>query len=291
MSRRGDFRLVVVRGDGTRILRVTFRRRVLVAVAVSVFLVSGLISSLALDWLELRRITRDLRPHFPEIIEQRAAIERLYTRIGDLRREVDGWRTIHTRLFDAFGPEGAPGARGIGGRSAPVDRGPDRLSPADELARLADGLAEETRALRLLDMLMARVGKMLAAVPNRWPVRGAVNSEYGARVSPWSQAAEFHAGLDIRAEKGTPVHAPASGVVSLAGPNAEYGLSVVLDHGNDIRSLYGHLSHVGVKLGERVERGAEIGLTGNTGRSSGPHLHYEILVKGKAVNPRAYIWE
>jgi murein DD-endopeptidase MepM/ murein hydrolase activator NlpD len=65
----------------------------------------------------------------------------------------------------------------------------------------------------------------------------------------------------------------------------------MLDHGNDIRSLYAHLSKVTVKPGERVERGAEIGLTGNTGRSSGPHLHYEILVKGQAVNPRTYLWE
>jgi murein DD-endopeptidase MepM/ murein hydrolase activator NlpD len=291
VSRRQDFRLVVVRGDGTRILRVTFGRRFLVAVAASVFLVSGLVSAVAMDWLELRRITRDLRPRVPEILEHRATIERLYGRIGELRREVEGWHTIHSRLFDAFGPDGGPGTRGIGGRATPVERLPDRLSPHDELTRLADGLAEETRALRMLDMLMARVGKMLAAVPNRWPVRGAVNSEFGARVSPWSRDGEFHAGMDIRAERGTLVRAPASGVVSLAGPNAEYGLSVMLDHGNDIRSLYAHLSKVSVKLGERVERGAEIGLTGNTGRSSGPHLHYEILVKGQPVNPRTYLWE
>ncbi len=291
MSRREDYRVIVVRGDGTRILRVTVPRRLIVAIAASCLVITSAVGALYIDWLDLRRITRDLRPHFPQIVEQRAALQGLSARIGELRREVDGWRTIHARLFDAFGPDGIPSVRGIGGRALPVERGPDHLSPLDELARLADGLAEETRTLRVLDTLMARAGRMLAAIPNRWPVRGAVNSEFGTRVSPWTRDAEFHAGMDIRAERGTPVHAPAGGVVSVAGPNAEYGLTVVLDHGNDIRSVYGHLSRVGVKLGDRVERGAELGLTGNTGRSSGPHLHYEILVKGRAVNPRAYLWE
>jgi murein DD-endopeptidase MepM/ murein hydrolase activator NlpD len=291
VSRRQDFRLLVVRGDGARVLRLTVPRRLLVAVVASCLVGSAVLGALAMDWLELRRITRDVRPHVPEFVAQRAAIQDAYARIVELRREVDGWRTIHARLFDAFGPDGNPSGKGIGGRATPVERAPDHLSPLDELTRLAEGLAEETRNLRVLETLMARAGKVLAAIPNRWPVRGAVNSEFGTRSSPWTKDSEFHAGLDIRAERGTRVQAPAGGVVAVAGPHAEYGLTVVLDHGNDIRSVYGHLSKVAVKLGDRVERGAELGLTGNTGRSSGPHLHYEILVKGRAVNPRGYLWE
>ena len=247
--------------------------------------------ALTMDWFELRRIAGEMRPHFPEFVEQRAALQDVYARIVELRREVEGWHTIHARLFDAFGPDGTGKDRGIGGRATPVERVAQFVSPQDELTRLAEGLAEETRSLRMLDHLMTRAGKILAAIPNRWPVRGAVNSEFGTRLSPWTTLPEFHAGMDIRAERGTPVQAPARGVVALAGPNAEYGLTVILDHGNDIRSLYGHLSHVGVKVGDRVERGTHLGLTGNTGRSSGPHLHYEILVKGRAVNPRAYVWD
>jgi murein DD-endopeptidase MepM/ murein hydrolase activator NlpD len=138
---------------------------------------------------------------------------------------------------------------------------------------------------------MARAGRMLTALPTRWPVRGAVNSEYGNRQSPWTNEREFHSGIDIRAERGTPVYAPASGTVVHAGPAQDYGTAVVLDHGQDIRSLYGHLSKLSVEPGQRVVRGAVIGYTGNTGRSSGPHLHYEIMVKGHAVNPRAYLWD
>ena len=132
---------------------------------------------------------------------------------------------------------------------------------------------------------------MLAALPTRWPVRGAVNSEFGTRQSPWTRASEFHAGMDIAAERGTPVRAPSRGTVTLAGPHGEYGIAVILDHGNDIRTVYGHLSQTSVRVGQPVERGTELGLTGNTGRSSGPHLHYEILVKGQPVNPRAYLWD
>ena len=103
--------------------------------------------------------------------------------------------------------------------------------------------------------------------------------------------AEFHSGIDIRAERGTTVYAPAAGTVIHAGPAQDYGTTVIIDHGQDIRSLYGHLSKLNVQAGQRVERGAVLGQTGNTGRSSGPHLHYEIHVKGQAVNPRAYLWD
>ena len=90
---------------------------------------------------------------------------------------------------------------------------------------------------------------------------------------------------------GTPVHAPAAGTVVVAGPAHEYGTAVMLDHGQDIRTLYGHLSKVSVRPGQKVERGTLLAFSGNTGRSSGPHLHYEIFVKGQPVNPRAYLWD
>ena len=90
---------------------------------------------------------------------------------------------------------------------------------------------------------------------------------------------------------GTPIRAPAAGVVTIAGVYQEYGITVILDHGQDIKSVYGHLSKTNVKPGDRVERGAVLGWSGNTGRSTGAHLHYEVMVKGQAVNPRAYLWD
>ena len=84
--------------------------------------------------------------------------------------------------------------------------------------------------------------------------------------------------------------APATATVVFAGSGGEYGNCVILEHGNEVKSLYGHLSKIHVRQGQRVERGTIIALTGNTGRSSGPHLHYEVHVKGQAVNPRAFLW-
>jgi murein DD-endopeptidase MepM/ murein hydrolase activator NlpD len=293
LIRRKQFSLLVVRGDGARILRLNFPKRLLVAAVVGLVMGSAVIGVLAADWLQLRRITRDARPHVDQMAAQRAALDGVYAKVAELRREVAGWREIHARLFDTFGPDGKPSARdkGIGGPASPVERILAHLSPQDELSRLAESIAEESQNLSMLEKLMARAGKMLSALPTTWPVRGAVNSEFGMRLSPWTKTPEFHSGLDIRAERGTPVQAPAGGTVGFAGPHAEYGLTVILDHGNDIRSIYGHLSTIRVNIGQRVERGTELGVTGNTGRSSGPHLHYEILVKGQAVNPRAYLWD
>ena len=145
--------------------------------------------------------------------------------------------------------------------------------------------------MRALERMITRASRVITALPSRWPVRGGVNSEYGTRQSPWSSDREFHSGMDIRAGMGTPVYAPAAGSVVLAGAAQDYGTTIVLDHGQAISTLYGHLSKLNVKAGQQVQRGAIIGYTGNTGRSSGPHLHYEILAKGRAVNPRAYLWD
>jgi murein DD-endopeptidase MepM/ murein hydrolase activator NlpD len=138
---------------------------------------------------------------------------------------------------------------------------------------------------------MSRAKRMLAALPSRWPVQGPVNSEFGRRQSPWTGGNELHAGIDIGATPGVAVHAPSSGTVTTAGYLADYGLTVTIDHGADIKTVYGHLSKVQVTVGQRVDRGTVIGRTGNTGRSSGPHLHYEILVRGEPVNPRVFLWD
>src|SRR5262249_52135479 len=117
------------------------------------------------------------------------------------------------------------------------------------------------------------------------------NSEYGRRISPWTGAPEHHSGIDIAADIGTPVKAPAAGAGVFTGPGADYGIAGVIDPGHEIKTLFGHLPKSPGGSGQRVERGQQIALTGNSGKSSGPHLHYEITVKGQAVDPRAYLWD
>ncbi|MGH7533977.1 MAG: M23 family metallopeptidase, partial [Gemmatimonadales bacterium] len=161
----------------------------------------------------------------------------------------------------------------------------------EEMDRLLGIVRDEGESIRTLERFLGRASRVLASLPSRWPVRGPVNSDFGQRRSPWAPNSEFHSGVDIGAPIGTSVRAPAPGVVVFAGRHAEYGITLVIDHGNDTRSLYGHLSKLNMALDQEVKRGEAVALTGNTGRSSGPHLHYEIQVKGQPVNPHSYIWE
>lgn len=299
LNRRRQYSLLVVRGDGVRVVRFNFPHPLVVAVATVLVAAVSMVGLLVGDWVQLRELTREALTFQQQINEQRLAIDSFNRRVAGLRGEMAGWRHLHTRIWEPFGPELAPGGkdksggkdRSIGGGIAREERPPAPLSPSEELERLAAEVRAEGESLRALDRLISRAGKALAALPSRWPVRGAVNSEFGNRLSPWTTAREFHGGIDIRAALGTPVHAPAAGTVTFTGTQTDFGVTVVLDHGQDIRTLYGHLSKPAVKIGQQVERGMLLGYTGNTGRSSGPHLHYEILVKGQSVNPRAYLWD
>ena len=125
----------------------------------------------------------------------------------------------------------------------------------------------------------------LTALQLNWPVRGPINSGFETRRSSRARG-DVHTGVDIGVPAGTPVRAPARGTVAFAGWQNGYGRTIILEHGHGVHSLYGHLSKFVVKQGQRVDQGATIGLTGNSGHSSGPHLHYEVRVDGRPVNPR-----
>ncbi|NLC71395.1 MAG: M23 family metallopeptidase [Desulfuromonadaceae bacterium] len=125
--------------------------------------------------------------------------------------------------------------------------------------------------------------------PAGWPVRGQISSPFGVRKSPFSGRQIFHEGIDIVAPLGTPVFASAKGTVSTAGYNAGYGNLIVVDHGNGFQTAYGHNSKIFVKVGQQVKKGQKIASVGSTGRSTGPHLHYEVRLHGKPVNPRKFL--
>jgi murein DD-endopeptidase MepM/ murein hydrolase activator NlpD len=130
---------------------------------------------------------------------------------------------------------------------------------------------------------------LLAATPSLRPTVGWISSNFGYRVSPFTGRREFHKGLDIATRKGTPIIAPADGVVTFAGKKWLMGNMVTLDHGYGMLTRYGHVSKMLKKKGDRVKRGEVIALVGNTGRSTGPHLHYEVRLNGVPVNPIKYI--
>lgn len=287
--------VVVERPDGTPLIRLPAPRW-LVSVAVGVLgllLVAG--GSWYRDYLLLRSHRAEFTALQSRLADQQRLLEGFQQRVASVRAEVDGWRALHDRIWQPFGPDMGQERRSnaIGGRAAPKDvDGDEGGAVADEIERLAAVVTEEGQSLRSLERFLGKASRMLAALPSRWPVRGPVNSEFGRRSSPWlDDSVEVHSGLDIGALRGTPVIAPAPGTVIYAGQHAEYGVTLIIDHGNDIKTLYGHLTRVGVQSEQKVERGQVVAFTGNTGRSSGPHLHYEIQVKGSPVNPRSYLWD
>jgi murein DD-endopeptidase MepM/ murein hydrolase activator NlpD len=130
---------------------------------------------------------------------------------------------------------------------------------------------------------------VLADAPSMWPIQGPIASSFGERQDPINGEGRFHSGLDIDAPYGTPVRAAGDGDVSSASMGAGYGREVVLDHGHDVLTVYGHLSAVAVLPGQHVIRGQVIGYVGQSGRATGPHLHYEVRVHNVPVNPHKYL--
>lgn len=135
------------------------------------------------------------------------------------------------------------------------------------------------------------VGDDGAEMPSLWPVMGEISSSFGQREDPvlGNGEGEFHAGVDIRAELGTPVHATADGVVKTAGMVNGYGREVVVDHGRGVETCYGHLSGFAVMSGQTVVRGQVIGYVGHSGRATGNHVHYEVRLRNTPVNPHKYL--
>ena len=129
----------------------------------------------------------------------------------------------------------------------------------------------------------------LADAPSLWPIEGPIASSFGARQDPINGEGAFHPGIDIDAPKGTPVRAAGDGEVTGASMGAGYGREITINHGHDVMTVYGHLSATAVVPGEHVTRGQVIGYVGQTGRATGPHLHYEVRVHNVPVNPHKYL--
>jgi murein DD-endopeptidase MepM/ murein hydrolase activator NlpD len=171
------------------------------------------------------------------------------------------------------GPEGQPDIRDV-----------NKLASALQ----SEAVIREQSLTELKQEVLARQAR-LAATPSMWPAGGDITSRFGWRNSPWGAGSDFHPGIDIANNAGTPIFATADGVVVQAGPSGGYGNLVQIDHGNGIATLYGHNSLIAVSVGQTVKKGQIISYMGSTGNSTGPHVHYEIRVNGTAVNPESFL--
>jgi murein DD-endopeptidase MepM/ murein hydrolase activator NlpD len=158
-------------------------------------------------------------------------------------------------------------------------------SPEDTFGALRDLLQGLESRLNFVRRDVERRVQLANATPSIWPTRGALTSFFGGRSDPLTGEPAYHSGIDISAEKGQPVYATADGIVQSAGYTGDYGNLIVLKHAFGLSTRYGHLSGYRVKTGDTVKRGDVIGYIGSTGRSTGSHLHYEILANGQLMNP------
>ncbi len=204
-------------------------------------------------------------------------------------------RTAVTQLQDpernmAIGPVGPPEMpQDIPG---PAPAGSSSLSALPgRVSSLESETARQEKSLRELQEYFDDQASLLASTPSIWPTRGWVTSDFGLRLDPYGAERTMHMGLDIATAHGQAVVAPSDGKVVFAGTEGSYGKVLVIDHGYGVKTRYGHLSEIFVREGAEVKRGDKVAAVGNTGRSTGPHLHYEVRVNGIPENPRKFFLE
>lgn len=224
---------------------------------------SSIATSLKVVEASLDRVERD----------ETAALDRMQARYEGRTREVRG-------VLDRLGLKFNAVPIAAGGPFVPV-----RLPPANE---------SFARALTRVSIVRAQaqdLGNTLSYVPLRKPLAGELemSSPFGVRIDPFLHQPSMHTGMDFRANVGDPIYATAAGKVTKAGWEGGYGQMVEIDHGEGLSTRYGHMSQIGVTVGEKVRPGQVIGRVGSTGRSTGPHLHYETRVNGEAVNPEKFL--
>lgn len=266
--------------------------------------------------LELQNRWREAEQKFAHINDELDRVKRLNANLRHITSLNDPDRKLNMPQPEAG--QGAPEfvGGGIATEPASAGMGPVGKAPAGGEGRMiADGDAKPLKAaeqdpdlLHQLDSLDKKVKAqeqeardlksyfedqqaLLASAPSIWPVRGWVTSDFSVRLDPYTGERTMHEGMDIASSVGTPVRAPADGTVVFAGQEGGYGHVLVLDHGYGLKTRYGHLSRIDVKVGDKVKRGDYVAAVGNTGRSTGPHLHYEVRVNGMPDNPRKFILE
>lgn len=232
------------------------------------------------------------------IEEQNNQILALTTRIAEVQNDLDRVRQFDAKLRLMMNMESDPETTSVGGSRdetlaleyLPLRRHDVMVRKMNTFLKQLSGdiRLEEVRQQELLHTLRAS-REALASVPSIWPIEGFITSRFGGRADPFTGRNEQHKGIDISARTGTPIYAPGKGTVIFSGVENGYGHTVLVQHGGGITTRYAHMSRRAVTEGQTVQRGDVIGYVGSTGRSSGPHLHYEVRLNGVNVDPLRYI--
>ncbi len=227
---------------------------------------------------------------------QKVQIQGFSNTIEDLKNKVVRLVEFDRKLrvmTDIGPPKRNTSAFGVGGSDEQQISSYAALQPLEVIHRdlelLQSRVAQQDKSFQELEEVVHDRQSLWASTPSIWPTSGWLTSSFGKRISPFSGRLTNHNGIDIAARPGTPIIAPASGVVTYSKFNGGFGRFLKLNHGYGVVTHYGHLSKVDVKVGQKVKRGDVIAYVGNTGLSTGPHLHYEVSVNKVPINPMTYI--
>ncbi len=313
------FTVLVIPDERSKVRRYQVPKRwAAIAVGTTLAVVFAVLAG-AIDYRRVRQDVVELDALRSETEEQRAQIQAFAEKLADLDGALSRIRAFERKvrvIADLPGGEIAPdGEPGLGGGTPAEDAAdPQTPNPAgrgggedswrefhadtglgnlEQMAIQVDRAAfiagQQSASLEDLIEQLHDKANQLASTPSIRPTRGWISSTFGTRISPFTGRRERHMGLDIATEPGKPIIAPADGRVVFVGRKGPLGKTVIVDHGYGVRTLYGHTATIHVKKGDTVARGELIAAVGSTGRSTGPHLHYVVEVKGKSVDPMHYI--
>lgn len=289
-------------GPNARVRTLSISKSALKSVFLSCVAVLAVSLYLVYEYNDVKGKVGELQVVREELMQQKAQVQNFALNILDYKRQMFLLRDLDTKLRRAvsLGPrDKAQQVLGIGG---PDELGIQNLASLgekkqeealkemhQELSQLKGAASRQEASLQMLIEYFEDKRSLYVSTPSVWPTRGWVTSPFGTRTSPFSGIPKFHEGIDIAAQTGTTVMAPADGVIIKAGFSTGYGNMVEISHGYGIKTVFGHNSRLNVKPGQRVKRGDVIAYVGDSGSSTGPHLHYEVRVNGLPVNPVRYM--
>jgi murein DD-endopeptidase MepM/ murein hydrolase activator NlpD len=312
---RNKISLVVLTGSGSSAKQICTSRSTLRWLAGAALIASGLLAFVVYDYVQLKHSDFALRLRETEmsgrLSGQQEEIDLQRRQIGEFAEEVNQLkeRLLSLNAFEKkirimADLEKRPDAGSLFGVGGPIPRTLDpKTAMGDERKSLVREMHSQVEQLNLgavnqgngFQTLVGHLEKqqtLIASTPTIRPIdpdaEQLVTSRFDYRISPFTGAREFHRAIDISAREGTPIYATASGVVTFSGVKGLLGRAIIIDHGHGLTTTYGHCSRLLKQAGERVNRWDTVALIGNTGSSTGPHIHYEVALHGVPVNPEKY---
>lgn len=301
---RKEITFVVIPPKTSKVLRLKIHRTLLAGIVllIAVFMVVGGYSiyrsaSLERELAQFNELkTRHLR--------QEISLKKVANKVQSFKGEIEKLKELDFKLrliTDLELDRPGPSIYGIGGFIESNDKELVQAAKADgmdlltllnkDLERLEKLARYQEESFNNLKTHLGDKKDLIQRTPFRWPVRGFLSSTFGPRTDPFTGTQRMHTAIDIVAPKGTPIKSPADGIVTFSGEDPSLGNMVVVDHGYGVITRYGHNNAILMREGQRVRRGDTIATVGSSGRSTGPHLHYEIRIKDVAINPLKMIIE